>query len=46
MYTVVVPTFNRQHLLSGALESLLAQETRFAYEIIVVDNNSSDGTRS
>jgi len=46
VYTVVVPTFNRQHLLSGALESLLGQETRCAYEIIVVDNNSSDGTRS
>lgn len=44
--SVVVCTYNRAAMLSGALESL-AQQTldKGFYEIIVVDNNSTDNTR-
>src|SRR5438105_3335543 len=44
--SVVISTYNRCGWLSGALESVLAQETGGArYEVIVVDNNSTDQTR-
>jgi glycosyltransferase involved in cell wall biosynthesis len=46
MYSVVVPTFNRAPTLGMTLESLLGQETTVSYEVVVVDNNSSDGTRA
>ena len=44
MYSVIVPTYNRAQNLGPTLESLLAQVTDLPYEIIVVDNNSSDET--
>lgn len=46
LISVVIPTYNRVHWLSDAMESLLNQQTsgRFDYELIVVDNNSSDDT--
>ncbi len=43
--SVVVPTHNRRTLLIRTLESLLAQRGGIRYEIIVVDNNSTDDTR-
>ena len=46
LYSVVVATYNRAQNLKFALKNLLAQEVNFGYEIIVVDNNSSDETRS
>ena len=42
--SIVVSTYNRAHLLRGAIERLLAQRTSFPYEVIVVDNNSADHT--
>ena len=41
-------TFNREEMLCKALTSLLHQETDegFTYEIVVVDNASTDGTRA
>ena len=43
--SVVVPTLNRSTLLARTLESLTAQRAdRVAYEVIVVDNGSSDDT--
>jgi len=44
--TVVVCTYNRAELLADALHSLLQLETaqRFTYEILVVDNGSTDDT--
>jgi glucosyl-dolichyl phosphate glucuronosyltransferase len=44
--SVVLPTRNRAGLLRDALTSLLAQRTggAFSYEIVVVDNGSSDAT--
>jgi glycosyltransferase involved in cell wall biosynthesis len=43
--SVVVSTYNRAGRLPAALEALLAQEGGVPYEIVVVDNNSTDGTR-
>jgi glycosyltransferase involved in cell wall biosynthesis len=42
--SVVVSTYNREALLPRALNALLAQRTSVRYEVIVVDNNSTDGT--
>ena len=43
---MVLSTYNRAGLLDGALASLAAQETGgVAYEVVVVDNASTDGTR-
>jgi glycosyltransferase involved in cell wall biosynthesis len=43
-FSVIIPTFNRRALCMLALESVLKQ-TFDDYEIIVVDDGSSDGTR-
>jgi Glycosyltransferases, probably involved in cell wall biogenesis len=44
--SIIVPTYNREHLLPLALDSLLKQDyPKSCYEIIVVDNNSKDGTQ-
>ncbi len=44
--SVVISTYNRCDQLPGALESLLGQQTGGAgYEVIAVDNNSTDRTR-
>jgi GT2 family glycosyltransferase len=42
--SIVIPTWNGADLLPGALDSLRAQTFR-DFEIIVVDNGSTDGTR-
>lgn len=46
MFSIVVATFNRGQSLAATLKSLLAQASDPPFEIIVVDNNSSDETRS
>ncbi|MDQ3820439.1 MAG: glycosyltransferase [Acidobacteriota bacterium] len=44
--SVVISTYNRCDMLPAAIESVLRQETDgVRYELIVVDNNSSDRTR-
>lgn len=43
--TVIVPAYNEEDLISGCLDSLLNQTlAREYYEVIVVDNNSTDLT--
>ena len=44
--TVLICTYNRANFLGEALDSLAAMRTegRFAWEVLVVDNNSSDQT--
>ena len=43
--SVVLSTYNRASMLPAALDALLAQRTAIVYEVILVDNNSTDGTR-
>lgn len=43
-FSVVIPAYNEAELLGNCLDSLLAQDFRDPYEIIVVDNNSTDAT--
>lgn len=42
-FSVVIPTYNRAHLIGKAIESILNQ-TYKNFEIIVVDNHSTDNT--
>ena len=42
--SVVIPVFNRAKTIRDAVESALAQKTAFRYNVIVVDNHSTDGT--
>lgn len=42
--SVVVSTYNRCDRLSLAIDAMLAQTGRVPYEVILVDNNSSDAT--
>lgn len=42
--TVVIPVFNRVRTVRDAVESALSQKCDFLFNVIVVDNHSSDGT--
>ena len=42
--SVVIPVFNRVRTVKDAVESALAQKCDFLYNVIVVDNHSTDGT--
>ena len=42
-FSIVIPTYNQGNLLSKCLESVLFQSFR-DFEIIVIDNNSTDTT--
>ena len=43
-FSIVVPAYNEAEYLGPALQSLQRQDYPGAYEIIVVDNASSDGS--
>jgi glycosyltransferase involved in cell wall biosynthesis len=45
-FSIVVPTFNRAADLRSTLASLATLSTASPWEVIVVDNNSTDDTRS
>lgn len=42
--SVVIPVFNRAKTVADAVKSALSQETKFSFNVIVVDNHSTDGT--
>lgn len=44
-YSVVIATYNRAHDLRETLTSLASLQPDGDWEVLVVDNNSSDGTR-
>jgi glycosyltransferase involved in cell wall biosynthesis len=44
LVSLVMCTYNRGDLLRGALESVLAQSAAPPFELLVVDNNSTDDT--
>ena len=42
--SVVIPVYNRVKTIKDAVESALSQKASFRYNVIVVDNHSTDGT--
>lgn len=42
--SVVIPVYNRARTIGDAIESVLSQQTTFPFNILVVDNHSTDGT--
>lgn len=42
--TVVIPVRNRVRTIEDAIRSVLSQQTTFPFNLIVVDNHSTDGT--
>ena len=42
--SVIIPVFNRVRTVKDAVESALAQKCNFPFNVIVVDNHSTDGT--
>ena len=42
--SVVIPVFNREKTVRDAVVSALSQKTNFPFNVIVVDNHSTDGT--
>jgi len=42
--SVIIPVRNRVNTIADAVNSVLIQKTEFAFNIIVVDNHSTDGT--
>lgn len=45
MASVIIPVRNRVRTIGDAVRSALSQKTDFPYNVIVVDNASTDGTR-
>jgi glycosyltransferase involved in cell wall biosynthesis len=45
-FSIVIATYNRAGDLADTLDSLASLQTPYAWEAIVVDNNSPDGTRA
>jgi glycosyltransferase involved in cell wall biosynthesis len=43
--SVVIPTYNRSALLRSTVDSVLNQDTQTTFEVILIDNNSSDDTK-
>lgn len=44
--SVIIPVFNREKTIRDAVESALSQKTTFPFNVIVVDNHSTDNTTS
>lgn len=42
--SVVIPVRNREKTIADAVRSVLSQQTDFSFNLIVVDNHSTDGT--
>jgi peptidoglycan-N-acetylglucosamine deacetylase len=44
MISIVIPAYNEQKTIGQTLDSLAVQKTQHPFEVIVVDNNSTDKT--
>lgn len=42
--SVIIPVKNRVKTIADAIQSVLKQETEFPFNVIIVDNHSTDGT--
>lgn len=42
--SVIIPVKNRVRTICDAIESVLAQKTSFPFNVIIIDNHSTDGT--
>lgn len=42
--SVVIPVYNRSNTIEDAVRSAMSQECDFSFNVIVVDNHSTDGT--
>ena len=42
--SVVIPAYNEEQSLPATLNSLVNQKTKYDFEVIIVDNNSTDNT--
>jgi hypothetical protein len=42
--SVVIPVRNRERTVADAVKSVLSQKTNFPFNVIIVDNHSTDGT--
>lgn len=42
--SVIIPVRNREATIGAAIESVLKQQTKFKFNLIVIDNHSTDGT--
>lgn len=42
--SVVIPVLNRVSTIADAIKSILSQETSFPFNLLIVDNHSTDGT--
>ena len=46
LLSVVVPVYNYVDVLSDCLDSIINQKTDYSYEVIIVDDGSTDGSAS
>lgn len=44
-FSIIIPTYNRAHLIGASVDSVLAQSYT-DFEVIIVDDGSTDGTKS
>ena len=44
LFSIILPTYKRNHKVSMAVESVINQ-TYENWELIIIDNNSNDGTK-
>ncbi|MDR3704962.1 MAG: glycosyltransferase [Paludibacteraceae bacterium] len=42
--SVIIPVRNRVKTIADAIQSVLSQETKFVFNLIIIDNHSTDGT--
>lgn len=44
MISVIIPAYNEEQNITRCLNALTVQKTNKKFEVILVDNNSTDGT--